>query len=362
MKLDKNELIDCIERYIKGLRGNVHVLMMYDDESTKTYINGEFFATTTGNKVTDFAYRVFPDVQSSSVRSISTWATAVDGKVVYKPEIAGWSRALTDDELDHIFEAFAEVGQSTAIPESCDFFFNGTGAYVDTDAIPDEIIRNDIVYKREQQRAKGDDKVPFPEMDEIATHEDENGAHLSVSIEQWLDHVIYKFIENISIKEEYEIAKTAYENGAKVTWRLKDKHADIKAEYAAAKEAEKNGGYIVKVFRRRSAHDTWKEVKSCEEYLFDQPDYEYKLRYYRIKWEKVLAWSYANGVFVECEFSWYQDFKQDIYKGNLYGYDNHSEMFATTATDECIAHCRLAPGVEIQDEWLEEVTDDSSTL
>ncbi|MCK4818125.1 hypothetical protein KA005_20310, partial [bacterium] len=173
-------------------------------------------------------------------------------------------------------------------------------------------------------------KQPFPEYEDI---EKDKG----ISMPPWLTHNLKSGLSDIDL---YAIAKTAYESGLDVTWKLssKDPHAEIKAQH---EEALKKYD-VVKVFCRDFSNDEWAELSGIS---WTSP--HYRIRFYNIDWNKLLSWSYANGEFIECEFSNYKDFSKISEFGKLKVYDGR---FARG----CYDYCRIAKGVEIKEEWLVE--------
>ena len=127
-------------------------------------------------------------------------------------------------------------------------------------------------------------------------------------------------------------------------------HADIKSEYEKAIAK----GKIVKVFAWAEYNenlDKWVEQKLPSW----QENIKYKLRYYEIDWNKLLSESYANGEFVECEFSDCLKFSVVSY-GRLLGYRKGvAPEFGKYQGVLRYSYCRLAKGVEIKDEWLKEI-------
>jgi hypothetical protein len=207
-----------------------------------------------------------------------------------------------------------------------------------------EFYDTDPKAEEQQNIAHGlDEKVPFPELDEIKWVKVKTPIWFRASLcFEKTKHQPINMTHYITVKNIYENSKDFT-----VTWGLKDKHADIKAEYAAAKEAEKNGGPIVKVEWRELGGE-WRPIdgEKCEW----SKNIEHRLRYYNINWNKVPR-------FTEVEVS----------EPNTVGGKTHflarlkGGKFAvcSPSTVGLWKHCRPAPGVEILDEWLEEVTDEA---
>jgi hypothetical protein len=97
-----------------------------------------------------------------------------------------------------------------------------------------------------------------------------------------------------SQEQEYEVYKAAYQDGANISWQLKQKdpHAELRKEFEETRES----GEVVRVMA--SANDgLW--------IFTDAPKWsarrDYKLVYYKFNPTKALAWSYREGgVFIEC--------------------------------------------------------------
>jgi hypothetical protein len=109
-----------------------------------------------------------------------------------------------------------------------------------------------------------------------------------------------------SPEQEYEVYKAAYQDGANITWQLKQKepHAELRKEFEEARES----GEVVRVMLDVS-DGLWVSI--------DEPKWvakhDYKLVYYKFNPTKALAWSYRKGgVFISCEM---EDLNGATWKG-----------------------------------------------
>jgi hypothetical protein len=130
-----------------------------------------------------------------------------------------------------------------------------------------------------------------------------------------------------------------------------DSHADIKARYAEAKAEEANGGLIVKYKATCKENG---EVYFVDEMRGDWTNkyYDWGLAFYEIHWPSVLAWSYANGEFIECE-AWTGDSTKAIYE-TLIGINASNGWFKFDGIANGYKHCRII-STEPKPEWLREI-------
>lgn len=200
-------------------------------------------------------------------------------------------------------------------------------------------------------------KPEFPALEEIKWVKIEAPKCVWNMVVTYLDEIFvngaFVLFEG-SVKHEYRLLKELYENSSdfKVTWKLKEKdpHAGLKLK----KEEAEALGYVVKVFEV--------SVEQCSEIqintIQDVGNNLLSLKYYKLDWNKVLAWSYANDEFVKCEFSDSHPFYTDV-KGELIGLKRNGFLLLQEKY-KCVVHksyCRLPEGTTPKDEWLTEVSE-----